>query len=143
MLLAIALLVGRSLSMKSVFGYGGTSIGSGPTNNEQLNANNRTNYNTHPTTHPTTSVQPTVAHVPQMPKVNFNINLFHHNQTVENSKVMSKNTSFLIKNGLKANRNNPNYLIEMLKNKEIDSVDSNNCGSLTVEKHIRHRTLSI
>lgn len=137
-LLAIALLVGRSLSMKSVFGYGGTSIGSGPTNNDQNNTNNRTNSNIQPTT----GVLPTVTHMPHIPKVNFNINLFHHNQAIDYSKTMEKKTYLSINNKLKTNEKYPNNLIEMLKNKEIDNVDSKYDDSLAVKRY-RHRTLSI
>ncbi|XP_025412459.1 uncharacterized protein LOC112684937 [Sipha flava] len=136
-LLAIALLVGRSLSMKSVFGYGGTSIGSGPTINDQNNTYSRTNNNTQPTTR----VLPTITHMPQIPKVNLNINLFHPSNIVDDCKKIENNTSFLINNKLKTNKKNLSNLIEMLKNKEIDSVDSKNADSLAVKRY-RHRTLS-
>lgn len=122
--------------MKSVFGYGGTSIGSGPTINEQHNTNNRANNKINLST----SEQSTAAHVPQVP-VNFNINLFHHSQSMNDNVKTIKNNSFLINNRLKTNSKNSVNLIEMLKNKDNDSVDSKYCDSLTVKRR-NHRALS-
>lgn len=132
MLLSCALLVGRSLNMKSMFGYGGTSIGSGPINN---GANN--------STRPMTSTQNTVTQRPELSKVNFNINLFHPSSSIDYGKIINDTSiSFGNKaNELKMKYNKQNNLLSMLKNKVNDSVDSKECTNIIEKKH-RHRTMS-
>lgn len=129
-LISSALLVGRSLSMKYIFGYGGTSIGPGPIGNDQFKTNDRI----HNSFHPVTSAQYTNPQIPELPKVNFNINLFHPSPT--------KNTHFAFDDKFQINYAKESNLIAMLKNKEIDSVDSK--GFKDLSKRVpRHRTLSI
>lgn len=129
MLLSCALLVGRNLTMKSMFGYGETSIGSGPTNKGTNNS-----------THPMNLAQSPVTQIPEVPKVNFNINLFHPSSSIDYGKRI-EDTSFSFDNELKMKSNKQNNLISMLKNKVNDSVDSKECTDLTVKRH-RHRTMS-
>lgn len=139
MLLACALLVGRHLSMKSIFGYGSTSIGPGPSNTEKLNSNiSSPNVNTHPTT----SAQCIYPQSPDKTNVNFNINLFHPSSN-NFSRNLMRDASFSIKKMLKINHTNESNLIAMLKNKEIDSVDSSKSNKCLKAKKSRHRTLSI
>lgn len=126
--LSCSLLVGRSLSMKYIFGYGSSTIGSEPTSNDQYNTNKRIN-----SFHPITSAQNATTHIPELPKVNFNINLFHPSPT--------ENTQFSFDNKFKINYAKESNLIAMLKNKEIDSVDSKGFNNPT-KKVRRHRTLS-
>jgi len=128
--LSSALLVGRGLRMKYLFGYGDSTIGSEPTNNNQYMTNKRINNSFLPTT----SAQNTTTQLPQLPKVNFNINLFHPSQT--------QNTQFSYDNKFKINYTKESNLIAMLKDKEIDSVDSKDFKNLK-KKAPRHRTLSI
>lgn len=129
MLLSCALLVGRSLSMKSMFGYGGTTIGSGPTYNGTNNS-----------THPMNLAQSPVTQIPEVPKVNFNINLFHPSSSIDYGKRI-KDTSFSFDNELKKKYNKQKNLISMLKNEVNDSVDSKECTDLIAKRH-RHRTMS-
>lgn len=128
--LSSALLVGRSLSMKYIFGYGDTSIGPGPIGNDQCKTNDRVNHSFHPVT----SAQHTTTQIPELPKVNFNINLFHPSPT--------KNTSFAFDDKFQISYAKESNLIAMLKNKEIDSVDSKGFKDLS-KKVPRHRTFSI
>lgn len=138
-LLACALLVGRHLNIKSMFGYGSTSIGSGPSNNGRFTTNNRTNNCTH-----STNTEPTAAQIPAAPKINFNINFLQPSPSTFDSKNLMGSNNFSFNRGnLKLNHRQENDLISMLKHKENDSVDSSkNCNDLIVEKP-RHRTLSI
>jgi len=135
MLLSVALLVGRSLSIKSMFGFGNTSIGSGvPTSNRTNNC----------VTHPTSSAQQAVAQTSEVPKVNFNINLFHPSQSIDNEQGgrMLRNSYYSFNDELKINYIKRNDMISMLKNEANDSVDSKERKpNLTVKRH-RHRTLS-
>lgn len=82
---------------------------------------------------PATSAQNTTTQLPQLPKVNFNINLFQPSPT--------QNTKFSY-DKFKINYTKESDLIAMLKNKEIDSVDSKDFNDLT-KRAPRHRTLSI
>lgn len=129
MLLSCALLVGRQLSMKSLFGYGGTSIGSRPTNNGSNNS-----------THPMIPAQSTIPQIPEVPKVNFNINLFHPSSSIDYGNRI-KDSSLPFDNKLKMNYNKQNNLIAMLKNEVNDSVDSKESTD-RVAKIPRHRTMS-
>ncbi|XP_060841892.1 chloride channel CLIC-like protein 1 [Rhopalosiphum padi] len=129
--LSTALLVGRGLSMKYIFGYGGSTIGPGPTGNHQCRTNDRINNSFHPV--PT--IQHTTSQIPELPKVNFNV--FNLGST--------ENTHFSfepINDKFKINYKKESNLIAMLKNKEIDSVDSKSFNGLSKKAH-RHRTLSI
>lgn len=129
--LSCSLLVGRNLNTKYLFGYGGATIGSGPSNNDQYMTNKRINNSFHSTT----PVQHTTPQITELPKVNFNINLFHPNPT--------ENTLSSYYDGkLKINHTKESNLIAMLKNKEIDSVDSKYVNDL-IKHPPRHRTLSI
>jgi len=67
--------------------------------------------------------------------LNFNINLFHPSPT--------ENTQLPYDDKFKINYAKERKLIEMLKNKEIDSVDSKDLNDLNIKKAPRHRTLSI
>lgn len=137
-LLACALLVGRHLSFKSMFGNGSTSIGSGPSNNGRFTTNNRTNNCTH-----STIKEHTVAQIPAVPKINFNINFLQPSpSTTDRNNFIGSNNFLFNRGNLKINHKQENDLISMLKNEDIDSVDSNNCNDLIVKKP-RHRTLSI
>ncbi|XP_025192442.1 uncharacterized protein LOC112592552 isoform X2 [Melanaphis sacchari] len=128
--LSCALLVGRSLSMKYIFGYGGSTIGPGPTGNDYCKTNDKINNSFHPTT----SAQHGIPQISELPKVNFNINLFHPSPT--------ENSHFSFNDKFKINHVKESNLIAMLKNKEIDSVDSKGFNDLS-KKAPRHRTLSI
>lgn len=136
LLLSCALLIGRNLSMKSMFGYGSTSIGPGPTNNERCAANDKINNSIHSMV----SEQHIPTQMPEMPKFNFNINLFTPNSSFSHQNF-SKDTSFKVNKENIIDDEANNSLISMLKNKEIDSVDNKNI--YLVEKRRRHRTLSI
>uniref|UniRef100_A0A2S2P515 Chloride channel CLIC-like protein 1 n=1 Tax=Schizaphis graminum TaxID=13262 RepID=A0A2S2P515_SCHGA len=130
--LSTALLVGRSLSMKYIFGYGSSTIGREPTDNHQCRINDRINHSSHPVT----TAQHTTSQIPALPKVNFNI--FNLGGSTENT-----NFSFEpINDKFKINYRKESNLIAMLKNKEIDSVDSKGFNGLG-KKAPRHRTLSI
>jgi len=131
--LSCSLLFGRGLSTKYLFGYGGysTKIGAAPTNNDQCTRNERINNSFHPTT----SAQHTTPQIPALPNVNFNINLCHPNLT-KNTRSSRYDDKFKINYAKESN------LIEMLKNKEIDSVDSKDFKDL-IKKAPRHRTLSM
>jgi len=109
LLLSCALLVGRSLSMKSIFGYGGTSIGQRPANNEKYESSNITNNDARPNN----SAQYIDTRIPELPKFNFNINLFHPSSNIDH-RNSRRDTSLSFNNDL----------ISMLKNKDIDGVDS-------------------
>lgn len=137
MLLACALLVGRSLSMKSIFGYGSSTIGSESSNyNREPVANNGTNQRSHFIT----SAQHAVTQLPKIPNVNLNINLFHPTQSlVQNKSREDSAFSFGYNSKIKCSRDSD--LISMLKNKDIDSVDSNNFDN-SITKRPRHRTMS-
>lgn len=128
--LSSALLVGRSLSTKNLFGYGSSTIGSGQAYNDQLMGNKRTDN----TFNPKSSVQNLTTQIPQLPKVNFNINLLHPSPT--------QNTPFSYDEKFKINYAKESNLIAMLKDKEIDSVDSKDFNK-PLKKAPRHRTLSI
>lgn len=128
--LSSALLVGRSLKMKYLFGYGDSTIGSEPTNNTQYMTNKRINNSFLPAT----SAQNTTTQLPQLPKVNLNINLFH--------PIPTQNTQLSYDNKFKINYTKESNLIAMLKDKEIDSVDSKDFNTVT-KRAPRHRTLSI
>jgi len=130
MFLSSALLVGRSLSIKNLFGFCDSTIGSEPTNNSQYMTNKGINNSFLPAT----SAQNTTTQLPQLPKVNFNINLFHPSPT--------QNTQFSYDNKFKINYTKESNLIAMLKDKEIDSVDSKDLNNFTKRAPI-HRTLSI
>lgn len=136
LLLSCALLIGRNLSMKSMFGYGSTSIGPGPTNNERY----ATSENINNSIHPVVSSQYIPTQMPATPKFNFNINLFHPNSSFSHENF-NKDTSFSIDNEKVTNYEANNSLVSMLKNKEIDSVDNKNMD-YPVGKRRRHRTLS-
>lgn len=137
-LLATALLVGRHLNLKSMFGYGSTSIGSGPSNNGRFTTNNRANYCTH-----STVTEHTAAQTPAVPKINFNINFLQPSpSTIDSNNFLGSNNFSFNRNNLRINHKQENDLISLLKNKDIDSVDSNNCNDLIARKP-RHRTLSI
>lgn len=137
-LFACALLVGRHLNIKSMFGYGSTSIGSGPSNNGRFTTNNRANNCTHSTT-----AENKAAQIPAAPTINFNVNFSHPNPSIIDSNQTIRSNNFLFNRGnLKLNSKQENNFIEMLKNKENDSVDSKDCNDLIVRKS-RHRTLSI
>jgi len=125
------LLVGRGLSTKYLFGYGGATVGSGPTINNQYMTNERINNSSQPTT----SAVHTTPQIPGLPNVNFNINLCHPSP-IENTRSSRYDNKF------KINYAKDRNLIEMLKNKEIDSVDSKDLNDL-IKKAPRHRTLSI
>lgn len=117
--------------MKYIFGYGGSTIGPGPTGNHQCRTNDRINNSFHPV--PT--IQHTTSQIPELPKVNFNV--FNLGST--------ENTHFSfepINDKFKINYKKESNLIAMLKNKEIDSVDSKSFNGLSKKAH-RHRTLSI
>ncbi|XP_060861303.1 uncharacterized protein LOC132938467 [Metopolophium dirhodum] len=128
--LSCSLLVGRGLSTKYLFGYGGAKIGAEPTNNDQYTTNKRINNSFHPTT----SAQHTTPQIPAFPNVNFNINLCHPSPT--------ENTRSTHDDKFKINYAKESNLIAMLKNKEIDSVDSKDFKDL-IKKAPRHRTLSM
>lgn len=135
MLLSCALLVGRNLSMKSIFGYGGTSIGAAPTYNDTSVANNKTHSSFCP-------AQYAIPQTPETPKVNFNINLFHHSSSISNRKSR-RDISFSYDNELQYKCARENDLTAMLKNEENDRVDSKNVDNVTAKKRKRHRTSSI
>lgn len=131
--LSSALLVGRSLSTSYLFGYDGNStIGPTPSNNNQLNTKNKTNNSFQPTA----SVQNPTTQISKLPNINFNINLLNP------SPSPNRYTHFSIDDTFKMNNTKHNNLIAMLKNKEIDSVDSKGFNDL-MKKVPRHRTLSI
>lgn len=134
LLLSCALLLGRQLNMKSVFGYGGTSIGPESTSNRGFNKNTITKDNS---SHPIASVQH-----PQLPKMNLNFNFFHPNSS--NNKVILPDDYNLVFNRKcnKINQNIEHDLASMLKDKDNDSVDSKISEELIKIKP-RHRTLSI
>lgn len=136
LLLSCALLIGRNLSMKSMFGYGSTSIGPGPTNNERCATSDKINNSIHPMV----SAQYIPTQMPATPKFNFNINLFHPNSSFSHQNS-SKDASFSINDKNITNHEANDSLISMLTNEEIDSVDNKNI--YPVEKRRRHRTLSI
>lgn len=137
MLLSCALLVGRNLSMRSIFGYGSTSIGSGPSNNDNSNTNNRANQSSGPTHG--TSNQHAIIQQPQIPKVNFNINLFHPSSSIDHTNKIRDNSLFSF-GTQKMNHIENKTLISMLKNKDIDSVDH----IRTKEPKVgRHRAMSM
>lgn len=133
MLLVCGLYLGRHLSLKSMFGYGSTTIGPGPSSAGGLNSNPNIN------THPLTSAQ--YMKTPDKTHVSFNINLIHPSQNNLSGNLL-RDASFSIGNELKINHKKESNLISMLKNEEIDSVDSKNNRRLKV-KTPRHRTLSI
>lgn len=130
-LLSCSLLVGRGLSTNYLFGYGRSKIGAEPTNNGQYTTNKRINNSFHPTT----SAQHVTPQIPALPNVNFNINLCHPSPT-ENTRSSHYDDKF------KINYTKESNLIAMLKNKEIDSVDSKDFKDLK-KKAPRHRTLSM
>lgn len=137
-LLACALLVGRHLNIKSMFGYGSTSIGSDPSNNRKFIPNSRTNNCTQ-----SINSEHAAAQIPAVPKINFNINFLQPSSSTIGGRNIAESSNFLFnRDNLKMNYNQENDLISMLKNKEIDSVDNINCNDLIV-KRPRHRTLSI
>lgn len=135
MLLSCALLVGRNLSMKSIFGYGGTSIGAAPTYNGNFVTNDRTHSSVHP-------AQYAIPQTPETHKVNFNINLFHQSSSISNRKSR-RDISFSYDNEVQYKCTRENDLIAMLKNEEIDRVDSKDVDNVTAKKRKRHRTSSI
>lgn len=135
MLVACALLVGRSMNMKSVFGFGDTSIGACvPANDTTINDS----------ISPMSFAQHTFApQTPEVPKVNLNINLFHSGQSIDRERGRAqRNTYYSFDNELKINYKKHNNLISMLKNEVNDSVDSRNSQELTIKRR-RHRTLSV
>lgn len=141
MLLSCALLVGRNLSMKSIFGYGSTSIGSGSSKNENANKNIRAKQSRGGQTHGNLA-QHIIDHQLQIPKFNFNINLFHPSSSVDRENKIGDNNLFAFDNEKIKNRIDNETLISMLKNKDIDSVDNVRPKELTVRGH-RHRTMSM
>jgi len=67
MFLSCSLLVGRGLSTKYLFGYGGATVGSAPTNNNQYMTNERINNSFQPTT----SAVHTTPQIPGLPNDNY------------------------------------------------------------------------
>lgn len=137
MLISCTLFVGRQISMTSFFGHGSTSIGSEQIHADRLITNNRTQNSSRP------MGEYTVPHIPEMPKVNFNINVFQpipsSIPTNNKQKISSFDNQFKI-NNKKAELN----FLSMLKNEENDSVDNKNkCFDDLRENQLRPRTLSI
>jgi len=120
--------------MKSVFGFGSTTVGS------EIPINNRTHNSG--TYLPSSAQRAGVQMSSEIPKVNFNINLFHPNQNIDHGRGRKlKNTYYSFDDELKINYKKQNNLISMLKNEANDSVDSKDHKDLTVKKRL-HRTLS-
>lgn len=133
LLLSCALLLGRTLSMKSIFGYGGTSIGSEPTNNRST----KNMITKDDISHPITSVQ----HA-ELPKMNLNFNFFHPNSS-DNKMVLPEDYHFAFNSKFNMrNQKIEHDLPSMLKNKVNDSVDSK-ISEEFIKIKPRHRTLSI
>lgn len=131
MLLSCALLVGRSVSMKSIFGYGSSTIGSGPSSNiERADQNNRNRPG-----------QSTATQKSELPNVNFNINLFQPSPIANRNQT--NNTSLLYGNPFEINGNKKKNTVKpMLENLSVESVDGI-VPRITTRTTRRHRTLSI
>jgi len=134
MLLSCALLVGRSMNMKSVFGFGDTSIGASvPVNDTTVNDSITS----------TSFAQHTIPQTPEVPKVNFNINLFHSGQSADYGRGRAqRNTYYSFDKELKIDYKKQNNFVSMLKNETNDDVDSKDCQKLTIKRR-QHRTLSV
>ncbi|VVC33531.1 Hypothetical protein CINCED_3A021676 [Cinara cedri] len=133
MLVSLALLVGRYVSMKSIFGYGSTTIGPEQTHSDRFTTSSKIDNNIRSTA----SGQHTFAQMPDIPKVNFNINFFHPSSDNMDNRIKCNNNQFKL--NFKKNESN---FISMLKNEDNDSVDNTSVNDLRLNKP-RSRTLSI
>lgn len=135
MLMSCALLVGRHISMTSMFGRGSTTIGPEQTHADRLITNNRTHNSSCPTG------ENTVSQMPEIPKVNFNINVFHPSASSIPTNNKNKNSSS--DNQFKINNKKTEFnFLSMLKNVDNDSVDNKFSDDRRVNQ-LRPRTLSI
>lgn len=120
--------------MKSMFGYGSTTIGPEQPYTNKLNTNNVTDNSSLLTEF----IQTASSQISEIPKYNFNINLFRPNSFDNNIEKKKKGNKQLKINFSEKEDN----LILMVKNEDNDNIDSKGLKDKYLNQ-LRPRTLSI